>query len=100
MKFTTQTHHVARLQVPDNNGIIRRSPQRTPGITPSDVRLAILVENLFTDVYLVDGKGRVAVQLNPGGTPGTSEEFKNLNQISPGVNYSIVYIDDMLIKWN
>lgn len=83
MKFSTQTHHVARLKVSGIDGKIHRSPKPPPGITPSDVRLAILIENLFTDIYLVSGKGRMAIQSDPGETPETLKEFKNLQQISP-----------------
>jgi len=82
VKFATQTHHVARLKVREFDGKICRSPKPPPGITPSDVRLAIFVENLFTEVYLVDGKGRAAIQPDPGEMPGTLEEFRNLGQIN------------------
>lgn len=52
VKVQTQTHRIANSAFS-----VRCADGKIPGITRKDLRLAIRIEKLFTEVYLSDGRG-------------------------------------------
>jgi hypothetical protein len=59
-----------------------KTPRLPPGITPKDVRLAIRIEKLFSEVYLPDGRGRNTGEKQPGQAPETLAMLKALEVLS------------------
>jgi hypothetical protein len=59
-----------------------KTPQLPPGITLKDVRLAIRIEKLFSEVYLPDGRGRGTGEKQPGQAPETLAMLKALEVLS------------------
>lgn len=74
-----QTHRITKpTPLPDSaiheNASRGRLP---PGLTLNDARLAINVEELFTNVYLADGRGRLHAQSNTA-NPATIHGINNI----------------------
>jgi len=69
VRIVTHTHSALYLQREGMMSIMR------PGVTLRDCRLAIRVENLFTDVYLHKGWG-IPSKASLSGQPRTMEELE------------------------
>jgi hypothetical protein len=68
VRVETQTHSALYTQQGEERAVVR------PGITLRDCRLAVLVENMFNEKYLQDGRGVAARGNKPDiGQPSTVE---------------------------
>lgn len=83
VEVSTQTHDVEHPEASYvlNTGTMGSKP--LPGITPSDIRLALLVEKHFSEVFATDGRGRPTRKSKRllGQTPTTPVEIQNLYNV-------------------